>query len=171
MVLPEPTARLRFREMSDDDLDHMAALLGDPEVMRFYPAPKNRAQAQSWIDWNVQNYALHGFGLWVVETHDGEFVGDCGLTWQTVGGERHVEVGYHVRAELQGRGFATEAAAACRDAARAGGIGHLVAIIHPRNVPSQRVAQKLGLTLERSVPHGEGEALIFSADLDRATRS
>ncbi|WP_454850037.1 GNAT family N-acetyltransferase [Promicromonospora soli] len=107
-MLPEPTARLRFREMSDDDLDRMSALLGDPEVMRFYPAPKTRAQAQSWIDWNVRNYAEHGFGLWVVETHDGEFVGDCGLTWQTVGGERHVEVGYHVRAELQGRGLATE---------------------------------------------------------------
>lgn len=134
--------------------------------MRFYPAPKTRAQAQSWIDWNVGNYATHGFGLWVVETHDGEFVGDCGLTWQTVGGERYIEVGYHVRAELQGQGLATEAAAACRDAARTGGIGHLVAIIDPLNVPSQRVAQKLGLTLERSVPRSEGEALIFSADLD-----
>lgn len=98
--------------------------------MRFYPAPKSRAQAQSWIDWNAQNYAVHGFGLWVVETHDGEFVGDCGLTWQTVGGERHVEVGYHVRAELQ------------------------------------RVAQKLGLTLARAVPHGQGEALVFSSDLN-----
>ena len=166
VVLPEPTARLRFREMSDDDLDHMAALLGDAEAMRFYPAPKSRAQAQSWIDWNVRNYAEYGFGLWAVETHDGDFVGDCGLTWQDVGGVRHVEVGYHVRAELQGRGLATEAAAACRDAARAAGIGHLVAIIHPQNMPSQRVAQKIGLTLERSLPRGEGEVLIFGADLD-----
>ena len=144
----------------------MAALLGDAEVMRFYPAPKTRAQAQAWIDWNVRNYAEHGFGLWVVEMHDGEFVGDCGLTWQTVGGERRVEVGYHVRVQMQGRGLATEAAAACRAAAGAGGIEHLVAIIHPQNAPSQRVAQKIGLTLERSVPRGEGEALIFSADLD-----
>lgn len=165
-MVPEPTARLRFREMSDEDLDRMAELLGDPEVMRFYPAPKSRAQAQSWIDWNVQNYAEHGFGLWVVETRDGEFVGDCGLTWQTVRGEQHVEIGYHVRAELQGRGLATEAAAACRDAARTRGIEQLIAIIHPGNVPSQRVAQKLGLTLDISVPHREGEALVFRADLD-----
>lgn len=87
-MIPPPTPRLRFREMTADDLDHMAALLGDPEVMRYYPAPKTRAQAQAWIDWNVRSYAEHGFGLWVVETHDADFVGDCGLTWQPVGGDR-----------------------------------------------------------------------------------
>lgn len=164
-MLPDPTARLRFREMTDHDLDHMAALLGDPEVMRHYPAPKTRAQTQAWIDWSVRNYAEHGFGLWVVETHDGEFVGDCGLTWQSVGGERDVEVGYHVRSQLQGRGYATEAATACRDVARDTGIEHLIAIIHPRNMPSQRVAQKIGLTLERSVPRDSGEILVYGADL------
>lgn len=164
-MIPPPTPRLRFREMTADDLDHMAALLGDPEVMRYYPAPKTRAQAQAWIDWNVRSYAEHGFGLWIVETHDGDFVGDCGLTWQSVGGERHVEVGYHVRAELQGRGYATEAATACRDAARAAGAEHLIAIIHPRNVPSQRVARKIGLRLERSVPHDGGEILVYGTDL------
>ena len=49
-----------------------------------------------WIEWQERNYAEHEFGLWVVETHDGEFVGDCGLTMQDVEGTPHVEVGYHV---------------------------------------------------------------------------
>ncbi|PRY67619.1 hypothetical protein B0I08_106226 [Glaciihabitans tibetensis] len=40
--VPVPTARLRFRRMSGADLDAMAALLGDPAVMAFYPAPKTR---------------------------------------------------------------------------------------------------------------------------------
>ena len=44
-MLPAPTARLRFREMTEADLDAMAALLGDPAVMRFYPAPRTREQA------------------------------------------------------------------------------------------------------------------------------
>jgi RimJ/RimL family protein N-acetyltransferase len=135
--------------MTDADLDRMADLLGDPDVMRFYPSPKSRAEALGWIRWNRSNYAEHGYGLWIVETHDGEFVGDCGLTWQPVGDERILEVGYHTVSALQGRGFATEAARACLDLAM-GPIGesHVVAIINPANTPSRRVAEKIGLQLE-----------------------
>ncbi|WP_278257910.1 GNAT family N-acetyltransferase [Nocardioides convexus] len=110
-------------------------------------------------------YAEHGFGLWVVETHDGRFVGDCGLTVQHVDDEPHVEVGYHVHPDLRGRGLATEAAAAVRDAAAADGVEHLVAIIRPANLPSQRVAAKIGLSLEREAFVHGGDALVFGADL------
>jgi len=164
-MLPSPTPRLRFRELCDDDLDNMADLLGDPEVMRYYPAPKSHEQAQSWIDWNVRNYAEHGFGLWAIETHAGEFVGDCGLTWQEVNRVRDVEVGYHVRAAWQGIGLATEAAAACRDAAREAGVKRLTANIRSDNAPSQRVAQKIGLTeWARVEAHGH-ELVIFGTEL------
>ncbi|MFD2028849.1 GNAT family N-acetyltransferase [Promicromonospora aerolata] len=164
-VTPGPTERLRFREMHDGDLDDLAALLGDPEVMRYYSSPKTREQAQGWIDWNLRNYAEHGFGLWIVETHDGEFVGDCGLTWQEVDGVRDVEVGYHVRTALQGQGFATEAAAACRDAAREAGVERLTANVRADNIASQRVAQKIGLTeWTRSTGHGV-DVVVFGAAL------
>jgi RimJ/RimL family protein N-acetyltransferase len=148
--VPLPVAdRLAFREMTDADLANMAALLGDPQVMRFYPRPKSRDEAQRWIDWNKANYAEHGYGLWIIETTAGEFVGDCGLTWQAVNGRRELEVGYHVRGDLQRRGYATEAAAACRNFARdVLNAPHLVAIVHPDNAASRRVAEKIGLTLE-----------------------
>lgn len=98
--------------MTTADLDDMARLLGDPDVMRFYPAPKTRNQAAAWIAWNQRNYADHGHGLWIVETLEGDFVGDCGLTWQDVDGVSMLEVGYHISPAWQGRGFATEAVAA-----------------------------------------------------------
>lgn len=124
----------------------MAGMLSDPDVMRFYPAPKTREQAAGWIAWNEENYAEHGYGLWIIETHDGEFVGDCGLTWQNVNGTPRLEVGYHVVSAAQGRGYATEAATACRDYARDMiGSPELVAIIHPENQASERVARKLGM--------------------------
>lgn len=149
-VLPSPTARLRFRTMDVGDLDEMAALLGDPAVMEFYPAPKTRAETGRWIDWSRTNYREHGFGLWLVETHDGEFLGDCGLTWQTVDGQAMLEIGYHVRRDRQGRGYATEAAAACRDLARDQALAdRLVAIVHRDNAPSHRVAEKLGMRVLR----------------------
>jgi RimJ/RimL family protein N-acetyltransferase len=132
--------------MSPADLDDMARLLGDPEVMAFYPAPKTRAEAANWISWSERNYAELGFGLWIIETHAGEFLGDAGLTLQPVNGVRRLEVGYHVRSERQGHGFATEAATAVRNFAR----DHLrapelVAIIHPENLASRRVAEKIGM--------------------------
>ncbi|MCR2809054.1 MULTISPECIES: GNAT family N-acetyltransferase [unclassified Microbacterium] len=148
-MLPPNTPRLRFREMAPADLPAMAGLLGDADVMRFYPAPKTREQAASWIDWNLKNYVRDGHGLWIIETSDGEFVGDCGLTWQDVNGVKRLEIGYHVLPRRQGLGLATEAAAACRDFARDRlGAEEVIAIVHPDNRASIRVAEKIGMHRE-----------------------
>lgn len=156
MTVPDPTPRLAFRQMSPDDLDDMAALLGDPRVMRYYPRPKDRDQALAWIEWNQRLYRQEGHGLWLLTLRStGEFVGDCGLTPQEIEGTVDIEVGYHVRADLQGCGYATEAAAACRAYARdVLGAKRLIAIINPENTPSQRVAEKIGLSYERDATYG-----------------
>ena len=170
MAVPPPTPQLVFREMTLDDLDDMAALLGDPEVMRYYPHPKNRDEALAWISWNQRLYCTHGYGLWLLSLRDtGVFVGDCGLTPQQVDGVTEIEVGYHVRACLQGRGLATEAAGACRDYARdVLGAGRLIAIIDPHNQPSQRVAENLGLVVARTSDNDgrwNSRQLIYAASL------
>jgi RimJ/RimL family protein N-acetyltransferase len=166
-VLPTPTSRLRFRELVPADLDQLAAVLGAPDPVRPHRRRRTREDAERWITWNLENYRTYGFGLWAIETHEGRFVGDCGLTMQDVEGELHLEVGYHVALDLRGRGLASEAAAAVRQAATDAGEPHLVAIIRPENLPSQHVAQNIGLTLERRVHKNGGEALVFGADLLR----
>jgi RimJ/RimL family protein N-acetyltransferase len=170
-VLPSPTPRLTFREMTPDDLDQLSAVLGAPDPVRPDRRRRTREDAERWIAWNQRNYAEHGFGLWAVETHDGRFVGDCGLTMQDIESEQHVEVGYHVALDLRGQGLATEAATAVRRAATDAGVAHLVAIIRPENLPSQRVAQKIGLSLERRVVKGGGDVLVFGADLLRVLQA
>lgn len=168
MTAPQGTSRLLFREMTTADLDDMAALLGDPEVMRYYPRPRTRDEALAWIRWNRDLYDRLGHGLWVVTLRDtGEFLGDCGLTPQQVDGETDIEVGYHIRAGFQGLGYATEAAAACRDHARDRlGVDRLIAIIHPENVPSQRVAEKIGLTHERDTTSSDGDPVrVYATSL------
>ena len=165
--MPPDTDRLAFRDMTPGDLDDMAALLGDPDVMTYYPRPKTREEAARWIDWNRRLYRTHGYGLWLLATAGGDFAGECGLTPQVVDGVTELEVGYHVLPALQGRGYATEAAAACRDHARTVlGAPRLIAIIHPDNLPSQRVAEKIGLRPEkRSLVHGGREAIIYAGAL------
>lgn len=155
-MLPAATPRLRFRQMTAADLSDIATL----EI-------GGSRGPQGWIDWNRRNYEQHGFGLWVIETHAGEFVGDCGLTMQEVEDERLVEAGWHVRAPLRRQGYAAEAAASVREAAREAGVEHLVAIIRPHNVASERVASRIGLVLEREVHAHGGPALLYGVDLSR----
>lgn len=153
---PPPGARLRLREMRPDDLDDMARLLGDPGVMRYYPAPRTREQAAEWIARSGLRYRNDGFGLWLIEDADGRFVGDCGLTWQPLGDRLVLEVGYHVSPPLQGRGYAAEAAAACRDLARSLGFTELRALVHPDNAASARVAAKIGMHRDAAESDAEG---------------
>lgn len=153
-MLPCRTPRLRFRPMVEADLPDIATL--DTGGSR---------GPLGWIEWNLRNYDEHGFGLWVVETHAGEFVGDCGLTMQEVEGRWLVEAGWHVRADLRRQGYAAEAAAAVRDCARDVGVDHLIAIIRPDNLASQGVAAKIGMVLEREVHKLGGPALVFGVDL------
>lgn len=159
------TERLIFREMTDSDLDAMAQLLGDPRVMTYYPRPKTRDEAQRWIDWNQTNYRDYGFGLWILEMHDGRFVGDCGLTMQEVDGRPEVEIGYHVCFENQNQGLATEAAKAVWRYALDHEVSRLIAIINPENVPSQRVAEKIGLRYEKTSSAFGRDHSIYAAAL------
>lgn len=164
-MLPAPTARLSFRCMTDADLDNMCHLLGDSDVMRYYPHPKSSDEVQRWISWSRANYAEHGFGLWIIEDKDGgAFIGDCGLTWQSVDDEKVLEIGYHVLADQQGKGYATEAATACLQYAEANlAVPMVTAIINPENLPSRRVAEHLGMTLWKTTHEPDGTPIVVYA--------
>lgn len=84
---------------------------------------------------------------------------------QEVEGTWMVEAGWHVRSARRRQGYAAEAAAAVRVAARDAGIEHLIAIIRPQNVASQAVAKRIGLALEREIHKNGGPAMVFGAAL------
>lgn len=163
---PLETARLRLRQMQREDLDPLLEVFGDADTMRFYPSPFTREQMKAWIEWNLRSYSEHGYGLWsLVLKETDEVIGDCGLTWQRVGyGDgRELEAGWHMRRDLWNRGLATEAGFCVRDYARdVMQRERLIAIIEAENLPSQSVARKLGMSLERvDFLYGK-ERLIFA---------
>lgn len=148
------------------DLDEMANLLGDPQMMEYYPHPKDRAEAEAWIEWNQRNYAAHDFGLWIIETHDGESLGDCGLTWQKLEDSVELEVGFHVQPAVQKLGYATEAATACREYARSHALAsRIVSIIHEDNHASQRVAEKIGMHADHALVHPSPVHIVCAMEL------
>ena len=143
------TQRLLLREFSLDDTNHLARVLSDAETMRFYAAPFDRTEVEEWIARNLRRYAKDSHGLWaMVLKANGELIGDCGLTVQNVDGTDEIEIGYHVHRDYWRQGLATEAARACRDFGFAHlPIDRLVSIIRPENLPSRRVAEKIGMTV------------------------
>jgi RimJ/RimL family protein N-acetyltransferase len=145
------TARLQMRRMTYDDVAGLLKVFGDSEAMRFYPAPFDCQQMEKWVDWNQRNYTNYGYGLWsLILRATGELIGDCGLVNQQVDEALEVEIGYHVRRDLWRQGLATEAALACRDYGfDILGRRRLISLIHPQNLASRRVAEKVGMTLSR----------------------
>jgi RimJ/RimL family protein N-acetyltransferase len=164
------TSRLRLRRLCPDDLDDVATMVADPEQMRFYPRPKTADEARAWLDWNLGLYAEHGFGTWRLESlHDGAFLGYCGLRPLALDGSDEVELAWHVRKTHWNEGLATEAAlAATRLGLGTYGQSRLVAIIHPDNRASLRVAEKLGMRRERELTY-EGEPIVLYATVPEGT--
>jgi ribosomal-protein-alanine N-acetyltransferase len=160
------TARLLLRELTPQDADALARVLSDPETMRFYPAPYDRAGVEQWIERNRQRYRDDGAGLWAMElTKTHELIGDCGIVLQEVEGERLHEIGYHLRRDFWGRGLGTEAAIACRDWAFAHlKIERLISLIRPENLPSRRVAERAGMTVWKEVEWRGFRHCIYSIE-------
>ncbi len=143
------TERLYLRELTLDDKKDLMKVLSDPESMKFYPHPFSEEEVEGWIQWNIQNYQKYKHGLWAVILKEGEvFIGDCGITMQNIGNEVVPEIGFHIIKEYCNKGYATEAAYACK--------GYAFNVLHYQNifsyttvlnVPSQKVAEKIGMKI------------------------
>ena len=158
------TARLRLRELAPEDLDFVAEMLHDGEVMRFYPKPLDRGESQEWIERQRRRYADHGHGLWLVEDRaTGAPVGQVGLLLQEVEGDWEPEIGYLIHRPFWRRGYASEAALGVREHAfRVRGEKRVVSLVRPENLPSQGVARKLGMAPEREVQFRGLKHLLFA---------
>ena len=155
-----------------DDAPFIHSLLSDPEHMRYFPRTYSLDEARGWIDWQLNLYRDHGFGLWVLELKEtDELVGQCGLTIQDVEGVDEIEIGYHISKAYWRQGLATEAASACRDFAfDVLGLERIVITTSVDNIPSRGVARKVGMSFAKDyIKVREGKELaqvLFT--LDRA---
>jgi RimJ/RimL family protein N-acetyltransferase len=156
------TARLVLREMRPTDVDSLHRLFSDPLLMRFWPV-FTRRETEEWVESTLRNYAQDGFGLWAVTLKGSdEAIGDCGMVRHEVDGVQETGIGWHMLREHWGHGYATEAAAASRDYAfDTLQVHRLVATIHPDNLASRRVAEKIGMTFEKEFQHWRGRRVVY----------
>ena len=140
------TERLILRPPIEADLDGWAALLGDEEAARYIGGAMARPAAWRAMAAVTGSWALKGFGMFsVVEKATGQWLGRLG-PWQPEGWPG-TEVGWGLRREAWGRGYATEGAARAIDWAFDHlGWDEVIHCIDPENDGSIGVARRLGST-------------------------
>lgn len=161
------TERLGLRCLTRDDFGELHKILSDKDTMRYYPQPFDEKKTREWIEWNIENYRLYGFGLWaVILKESGAFIGDCGITMQNIHGDGilYPEIGYHISKAYQKMGYASEAAGACLEFAFANtDSNELFSYQKWTNIPSRRVAEKIGMSLrEEYADEKNGKTSVFS---------
>jgi len=158
------TTRLALRRFRPDDVDAIFAIIGDDIAMQYYPKTFNRSDAVQWVERNLRRYREHGHGFYAVTLKgSSEVIGDCGIIRQDIDGEPQLEVGYHLRRDHWGHGYATEAARACMGLAfRTFGAKKVISLIRPENIPSRRVAERNGMKVERQVMHYGLPHLVYA---------
>ena len=140
------SARLGYRPVSHQDLDLFADFLGDEETTRYLIVPRahSRAEAATLLDrWAAQHDGT--IGMYTVLERDRP-VGWVGFVRRALRWGDELELGWSIRPDDWGRGYATEAALALRPL----GPDRVIHLIHPDNERSIQVAERLGAVLERT---------------------
>ncbi len=141
------TPRLTLREDRPADFDSFAGFMADADFVRFIGG-EALARCDAWraFAYGIGHWQLRGFGFWAVERKDdGAYLGRVGMNRPE--GWPGLEVGWSIGKPYWGKGYATEAAgAAMRYAFLTQPVDRIISCIDPDNVPSQKVARRLGET-------------------------
>jgi RimJ/RimL family protein N-acetyltransferase len=143
------TPRLILRGWRPEDVEALAAMTAEPEVMRFVGGVLTPPQSWRAMALSAGHWTLRGYGPWAIERkNDGVLLGRAGL-WNPDGWPG-LELGWVLARHAWGQGYATEAARAALEWTWASvGTDRIISIIAPDNPASIRVAERLGLALER----------------------
>ncbi|QDV61158.1 GNAT family N-acetyltransferase [Crateriforma conspicua] len=148
------TRRLLHRAFDLGDAEAFFRLNSDQDVMKFTGEPllSSLKQASEAIECYT-DFERYGFGRWAcVEKQSGRVIGFCGLKYLPDLDE--VDVGYRLMPEFWGRGFATEACAACLEFGfRILQLKEIIAMVMPANAASIGVVRKCGMRCEGEVSY------------------
>jgi RimJ/RimL family protein N-acetyltransferase len=159
------TARLAMRQFTEDDVDNLFNLNGDPEVMRYLtggrPTPREEIRDQI-IPFHLTCYArMDRLGTWAAESTDtGEFLGWFHFRPGSDGDITNIDLGYRLRRSTWNNGYATEGSRALISMGFTDlGVERVFAHTMTVNTASRRVMEKCGLTLVRTTPYEGADAI------------
>ena len=141
------TERLYLRGMNQGDFHSLCRILQDNDTMYAYEGAFSDAEVQEWLDRQISRYQKWNFGLWaVILKETDEMIGQCGLTMQPWKEDEVLEIGYLFERQYWHKGYATEAAIACKKYAfEKLDADEVCSIIRDSNIASQKVALRNGM--------------------------
>lgn len=148
--------RLLLRSYNNHDLDFLESLLTNPNIVRYIGNGQIRDQEgiQKFLNWIIDTYAINpNYGLkLILEKESNNRIGHAGLVPQLIDGKKEIEIGYWISQEYWGRGFATEAARGVMEYGKNKlKLEKMIALIQKDNTASQKVAQKIGMRIEKEL--------------------
>jgi len=160
------TERLILRMFRQEDLDAYAAMCADEEVMRYIGEGKAIDRVGAWRQMAMMlgQWCLKGHGQFALEERaTGVLLGRAGYFEPE--GWPGFELGWLLRRESWGKGYATEATRLLlRHAFEAMGRERVISLIRPANTRSIRVAERLGERLEGRTEIFGLDALVYAID-------
>ena len=158
LLTNQETDRLCFRGLTKEDFQDWLPFFESKLILTYFGIDPNLPQnelCENWFKKVFHRYENNLGGMnAIVLKETGELIGQCGLLIQTVKGQERLEVGYSLLPKFRGFGYATEAAIKCKDFAFQNGItSELMSMIHVDNIASEKVALKIGMTLESIIDY------------------
>ena len=161
----QQSERLLFRPIQSSDFDEWLQFFIDPEYYQYWVAEKDtpEAECKKWYANQFNRYEKNLGGMnALIEKSTGALVGHAGLLVQVVDGTEELEIAYSLQPHFRGKGFATEAAQAIKKYSFANTFSpSLISIISLSNLPSQRVAVKNGMKIEKQTVYKGNAVYIF----------
>ncbi|MBS8225025.1 N-acetyltransferase [Vannielia litorea] len=140
------TPRLLLRPFTEADLPAFAAMNADPEVMRYFPAPKTEAETAEMLARCTEKWRADGMAFSAVTDHEGAFLGMCGLNCPVgLPVSPCVEIGWRFLSSAWGKGLASEAARAWLAWGWGQGLSEVIAFTPHLNAPSRAVMARIGM--------------------------
>jgi [ribosomal protein S5]-alanine N-acetyltransferase len=161
----QQTDRLLFREIQKSDFSLWVDFFKDSASFQYWKGALDspEVECERWYTKQFHRYEndLGGMNA-LVEKESGKLVGHAGLLGQNVDGVPELEIAYSLLASFRNMGYATEAAAKCRDVAFESSFAKsLISIISLPNLPSANVARKIGMRVYSQTIYKENAVNIF----------
>ncbi len=159
------TEHLLLRPLTLSDLDDLATLYADPEVMRFLGGPRSKDEVRHILNRYIREYEMYGHSFFAtVQKSDQRFIGQCGLLYQEVDELPVVELAYVLAPEYWQRGLALEGTQALKDyGLQQLGLPRVISLIPPDNTASIHIAEKIGMQYERDVDQWGERFRLYAA--------
>ncbi len=161
----QETERILFRKINQSDFNDWLEFYINPITSKYWISEfeNPEIECKKWYEKQFYRYHNNLGGMnALIEKQSGSFIGHCGLLIQNVDKITELEIGYSLLPKFWNKGFATEAAKKCKDFAFENNLSDsIISIISLTNKPSENVALKNGMKLDRITEYSNNKVNIF----------